>query len=58
MLSAYVGSLAKTQDRNEEMEKQAKLCDRAFEKFKKCRSQASQNSQKRTKNLPLQVYLY
>lgn len=55
VLAPYVGFLASMQSRNSEIEKHLKVADRAFERFKKCRSQASQGSQKRSKNLLLQV---
>ena len=40
---------------NQELEKFEEMMAKGFEKFKKCRTEASQNSAKKAKTIPLNV---
>ena len=57
VLIEYVNVVAKLKEKNQEIGKCEELANKAFEKFKKCRSEASQNSLKKARSIPLNVKL-
>ena len=55
VLIEYVNVVSKLKEKNQEIGKCEELANKAFEKFKKCRSEASQNSLKKARSIPLNV---
>lgn len=53
--NSYCTIVKKLKEKNEEIESYEKVAVKAFEKFKKCRSEASQNSMKKARNLTIEV---
>lgn len=53
LLMEYVNVVARIKGRNQELGKLEEVANKGFEKFKKCRSEATQNSLKKARNMPL-----
>ena len=57
VLAEYVTIVNNLKERKSEIKDHQVLANKAYEKFKKCRAEASQNSLKKAKNLTMDVYL-
>lgn len=55
-LGEYINLVASLKERHSEISGHEEMSVKAYEKFKKCRTEASQNSLKKSKTLPLSVH--
>lgn len=55
MLAEYVNIVANLKNKNKEIVDHEEMSIKAYEKFKKCRSEANQNSLKKSKTLKMDV---